>query len=140
MFEFDKIQSKLGYNFKKNKLLLRAFTHKSYRGELSSENNERLEFLGDSVLGFIVSDYLYHQGKGKRNEGKMTVQKQGLVSTKPLAQAMRELDLHEYLLLGDGLSFGGPQDDRLLENLYEAIIGLNSQCNPSILISSLLTL
>ena len=123
MFEFDKIQFKLGYTFKKNKLLLRAFTHKSYRGELSNENNERLEFLGDSVLGLVVSDYLYHQGKGKRNEGKMTVQKQGLVSTKPLAQAMKELNLHEHLLLGDGLSFGGPQDDRLLENLYEAIVG-----------------
>ncbi|MBR3865007.1 MAG: ribonuclease III [Clostridia bacterium] len=123
MFELEKIQLKLGYKFNKSKLLLTAFTHKSYRGELSKENNERLEFLGDSVLGFVISDYLYHLGRGKRDEGKMTVQKQGLVSTKPLAQAMRNLDLHDNLLLGDGMAFGGTQDDRLLENLYEAIIG-----------------
>ncbi len=123
MFELEKIQSKLGYKFTKSKLLITAFTHKSYRGELSKENNERLEFLGDSILGFVISDYLYHLGRGKRDEGKMTIQKQGLVSTKPLAQAMRNLDLHEYLLLGDGMTFGGTQDDRLLENLYEAIIG-----------------
>lgn len=123
MFELEKIQLKLGYKFNKSKLLLTAFTHKSYRGELSKENNERLEFLGDSVLGFVISDYLYHLGRGKRDDGKMTVQKQGLVSTKPLAQAMRNLDLHDNLLLGDGMAFGGTQDDRLLENLYEAIIG-----------------
>ena len=123
MFELEKIQSKLNYKFNKSKLLLTAFTHKSYRGELSKENNERLEFLGDSILGFVVSDYLYHLGRGKRDEGKMTVQKQGLVSTKPLAQAMRKLELHEFLLLGDGMAFGGAHDDRLLENLFEAIIG-----------------
>ena len=79
--------------------------------------------MGDSILGFVVSDYLYHLGRGKRDEGKMTIQKQGFVSTKPLAQAMRKLELHEFLLLGDGMAFGGVQDDRLLENLYEAIIG-----------------
>lgn len=122
-FEFEKIQSKLAYKFKKPKLLLTAFTHKSYRGQLSKENNERLEFLGDSVLGFITTDYLYRLGKGKRDEGKMTMQKQALVSTKPLANAMLRLNLHNFLLLGEGLEFGGPQDERLLENLFEAIIG-----------------
>lgn len=119
----EEIQNILNYQFKNQKLLLTAFTHKSYRGNDSKQNNERLEFLGDSILGFVVADYLYKQGHGRTNEGQMTVLKQRYVSTKPLANAIEKLGLQKYLLLGDGLTLGGTHDDRLMENLFEALVG-----------------
>ena len=103
MFELEKIQLKLGYKFNKSKLLLTAFTHKSYRGELSKENNERLEFLGDSVLGVITADYFYHN-LAHLPEGVMTKKRAACVCEKSLHDFAKEINLgaagHRLALLG----------------------------------------
>ncbi len=117
IFYLTEVQQIIGYEFKNSDLLRLCFTHASYAPELkNSKDNERLEFLGDSVLGFVVTDYLF---KNKRqDEGRMTEDKQGIVSTKPLAQAIDRLGLHKYLLRNETLKI----TDRLKENLFEAIV------------------
>ena len=81
-----------GYSFKNEELLNTALSHSSYANEHNIKRYERLEFLGDSVLGFVVTDYLF---KNKHNdEGKMTENKQGIVSTKPLSRAIDKLKLN----------------------------------------------
>lgn len=117
IFYLTEVQLKIGYEFKNPDLLRQCFTHGSYTSEFkNSKDNERLEFLGDSVLGFVVADYLY---KHKRqDEGRMTEDKQGIVSKKPLAQAIDRLGLHKYLLKNETLKIS----DSLKENLFEAIV------------------
>lgn len=122
IFDSQKIQQLIGYTFKNETLLRTAFTHKSYHGNDFKINNERLEFLGDSILGFVVSDYLYHL-KSKKNEGTMTQLKQTYVSTKPLAKAIRNLGVSEYLICGQSINYEASTNDRFLENLFEALVG-----------------
>ncbi len=120
-FDCEKVQEILNYSFKNTQLLKTAFTHKSYHGNESTKNNERLEFLGDSLLGFIVADYLYRNNK-IGNEGKMTQIKQQYVSTKPLSNVIRRLGLHEFIIQGESLKRLASSNDRLLENLFEALV------------------
>lgn len=121
MIEVELIERKINYCFKNKDLLLAAFTHKSYHGNKSRKNNERLEFLGDSVLGFIVADYFFRKKKGV-SEGDMTQQKQAVVSTKPLAAAVRRIGIDEYVIQGESLNYSASKNDRLLENLFEAVV------------------
>ena len=111
------VENKIGYTFKDKDLLRQCFTHASYHNDNKKKrDNERLEFLGDSVLGFVVADYLY---KNKHNdEGVMTENKQGIVSKKPLASAIDKLSLDGYLLKNETLKV----TDSLKENLFEAIV------------------
>lgn len=111
------VENKIGYTFKNKDLLRQCFTHASYHNDNKKKrDNERLEFLGDSVLGFVVADYLY---KNKHNdEGVMTENKQGIVSKKPLASAIDKLSLDGYLLKNETLKV----TDSLKENLFEAIV------------------
>lgn len=120
-YDADKIQEIIGYKFSDKKLLERAFIHKSYHGNLNNGNNERLEFLGDSVLGFVIADFIYRNLK-KSDEGKMTKLKQLYVSTKPLAEAIKRLGLQKYLICGKSLNYDVSQNNGLLENLFEAIV------------------
>ena len=122
IFDSQKIQQLIGYTFKNERLLKTAFTHKSYHGIDSKVNNERLEFLGDSVLGFVISDHLYHLSS-KKDEGTMTQLKQTYVSTKPLAKAIRDLGVSEYLICGQSINYEASTNDRFLENLFEALVG-----------------
>lgn len=120
LFYFTDAQKKIGYNFKNAELLRRCFTHSSYANEHKGEIcNERLEFLGDSVLGLIVTEYLYKLNRD--SEGGMTFTKQSLVSTKPLADATRRLKVEEYLLIGGDET--RTRTDKVCENLYESIVG-----------------
>lgn len=121
MIDVQLIEQKIGYCFKNKDLLLAAFTHKSYHGNKSRKNNERLEFLGDSVLGFVVADYFFRRKKGV-SEGDMTQQKQSVVSTKPLASAVRRLGIDEHVIQGESLNYSASKNDRLLENLFEALV------------------
>lgn len=121
IFDAEKIQSLIGYRFKDINLLKTAFTHKSYHGSDFKTNNERLEFLGDSLLGFVIADYLYSKKK-RVAEGVMTKEKQALVSTKPLASAVRTLKISEYIIQGQSLNYDASSNDRLLENLFEALV------------------
>ena len=119
LFLLADAQNKIGYKFKDSLLLRQCFTHASYANEHKGEkDNERLEFLGDSVLGLIITEYLY---KNKReDEGGMTADKQKIVSTKPLAEATRRLQIENYLLVGgdDNRTI----TDKVCENLFESVI------------------
>ena len=117
IFYLDEVQKKLGYTFKNAELLRQCFTHKSFSDEEKGElNNERLEFLGDSVLGFVVTDFLYKNSK--YSEGNMTNLKQRVVSCKPLADAIIKLKVEEYLLKHSSMEIS----NNIRENLFESIV------------------
>ncbi|MBF0266506.1 MAG: ribonuclease III [Gammaproteobacteria bacterium] len=115
----DKLQRILCYQFNNQSLLVSALSHRSY----ASNNNERLEFLGDSVLGFVVSELLY-QTYPDDNEGKLSRYRSILVRGETLAEIAKELQIGEYLLLGAGeLKSGGFRRHSILADAVEAIIG-----------------
>ncbi len=106
-------------------LLEKAFTHRSYLNESkgSLESNERLEFLGDSILSFIVSQHLY-TNFGDFDEGILTNLRSLLVNTKSLAQAAKALEFGQYLKLSRGEEESkGRENESLLANSYEAYLG-----------------
>ena len=91
----EKLEKKLSYTFRDRTLLIEALTHSSWANEnkrSGAESNERLEFLGDSVLGFAVAEYLY-RNKSKMPEGQMTRLRAELVCEKSLAAAAFQLEL-----------------------------------------------
>ena len=124
--DFSEAEKIIGYKFGNIALLRNAFTHSSYKNEHRSddvkltEDNERLEFLGDSVLGFIVAKRLYEKVPEK-TAGDMTQEKQKLVSTIPLSTAMHNAGLGKYLLCGESVN-KGKLPRSVLENLCECII------------------
>lgn len=110
---------KLDYEFVDKSLLTLALTHRS-RG---SKNYERLEFLGDSILGFVVADWLYRHYP-KLAEGKLSRMRSSLVRKETLAIVARELGMSEFLILGEGeLKSGGFNRDSILADTVESIIG-----------------
>jgi ribonuclease III len=123
----EAIGDKLGYRFRNRELLTRALTHRSWLSERGSplpENadNEQLEFLGDSVLGFIVSEALVRRHPTAR-EGQLSQWKAQLVSSAHLHRCATVLNLGQYLLLGKGEERNGGRERRtLLANALEAII------------------
>lgn len=123
--EFDELENLLGVTFKDKKLLEQAFYHRSYLNEvrIDLESNERLEFLGDSVLSLVVSYYLYTL-REKDNEGELTNLRAYIVKTKSLAEAARKLNLGNFLHLSKGEEISGGRDNpQLLANTYEALLG-----------------
>lgn len=104
----EKLEERLGHSFKNPELLKTALTHSSYANENKHEGvcNERLEFLGDAVLGLIVARYLYLNFP-QLNEGKMTRLRSELVCEKNLDEVAAKLDLGRYLRLGKGEENGG---------------------------------
>jgi ribonuclease-3 len=115
----SKLTRQIDYNFSDPKLLDRALTHSSK----STENNERLEFLGDSVLNFIISAALYERYPGVA-EGELTRVRAGLVKKETLAELARQLHLGDFLRLGAGeLRSGGFARDSILADALEAIFG-----------------
>ncbi|MDN3506928.1 MAG: ribonuclease III [Simkaniaceae bacterium] len=124
--ELSEIESRLGYTFQDQELLKLAFTHRSYfnehRGEVEG-HNERLEFLGDSVLGLIISSYLYTQMPAE-SEGHLSHLRAHLVGADGCVRYTKQLQLEEFLLLGKGESVNvGRGRDRILADLFEAIVG-----------------
>lgn len=118
------LEKNLGYTFKNESLLLNALTHSSYANEArgSAISNERLEFLGDSVLSIIVSDYLYKQF-GNLPEGELTKLRASLVCEKSLCVFSRELQLGGFLRLGKGEEKGGGRErDSILADAFEAVL------------------
>lgn len=115
----------LGLEFSDSLLLSRALTHRSYLNEHpeSLEDNERLEFLGDAVLDFLVGAWLYNRFP-EMPEGNLTRLRSALVRTENLAQFARNIDLGSAMLLGHGESEGGGRDrPALLCGTFEALIG-----------------
>lgn len=115
----------LNLKFKNLKLLEQAFLHRSYLNEIKvkMESNERLEFLGDSVLSLIISYTLYSL-RAKDSEGELTNLRAHIVKTNSLAEAARKLNLGNYLSLSKGEELsGGRTNPQLLANTYEALVG-----------------
>ena len=111
--------------FINQQLLEQAFTHRSYLNEIKSKepSNERLEFLGDSILSFVVSDYFYRKYE-EFNEGTMTNLRSQLVNTRSLAETADELGFGKLLKLSRGEEESqGRQNQSLLADSYEAFIG-----------------
>lgn len=120
----EALEEKLGYKFKNINLLKNALTHSSYANEVRGgfASNERLEFLGDSVLSLIVSDYLYKQFKNLP-EGELTKLRASLVCEKSLCSFSRELELGKFLNLGKGEDHnGGRERDSILADAFEAVL------------------
>jgi ribonuclease III len=110
---------------KNKKLLEEAITHRSYLNEVKEKvpSNERLEFLGDSILSFIVSDYLFSKYPSF-NEGKLTNLRSLLVNTKMLAELAKECDLGANLRLSKGEEeSGGRNNQSLLADAFESFLG-----------------
>ncbi|HVG25257.1 MAG TPA: ribonuclease III [Thermoanaerobaculia bacterium] len=118
-------EQRIGYTFEKRELLRRALTHKSYSHEakeLDVRHNETFEFLGDSVLGFIVGDLLFAHFP-HLDEGALSKMKAFLVSAPSLAAKARHYCMGEVILLGVGEEkTGGRKKDSLLANVFEAVI------------------
>jgi ribonuclease-3 len=115
----EKLARKLGLKFKQPMLIKRALTHRSAH----ADNNERLEFLGDSVLGFVIAERLY-QKFTEADEGVLSRLRATLVNQTALANIARKLNLGDYLILGSGeLKSGGYRRDSILSDAMEALIG-----------------
>ncbi|MBI3577591.1 ribonuclease III [Candidatus Gottesmanbacteria bacterium] len=122
---FDDLQKTIGSTFKKEALLKAAFIHRSYLNEERSikESNERLEFLGDAVLSFLTSEFLY-KAYPDYPEGTLTNIRSSLVKTKSLADLASKLGLGELLFLSRGEEdSGGRQNTSLLADTFEALLG-----------------
>lgn len=125
--DFEALQSRIGYVFRDGKLLERALTHSSYANETGAHDhhlrcNERLEFLGDSVLSIIASRYLYSRFSDYP-EGKLSQLRSRIVCEEALCRFARELGIGEFLLLGKGERKGGGADKpALLADAFEAIL------------------
>jgi len=116
--KLERLQRQLNYTFQDESLLINALTHRS----AGSRNNERLEFLGDSILGFEVADQLF-QIDEKATEGQLSRMRAYLVKRETLAEIAREYTLGDLLFLGIGeLKSGGQNRDSILADAIEAII------------------
>ena len=120
----DELEERLGYRFENRDLLVQALTHTSFANEQGlAEHNQRLEFLGDSVLGLIAADWLY-RSRPQAPEGELTLAKSQVVNDEALARRARELGLGSALRLGRGEERSGGRDKRsLLACALEAVIG-----------------
>lgn len=117
--KLDLFNQKYGLQFADLRLLEIALTHRSAR----VDNNERMEFLGDSILGFVIADKLYHKFP-EASEGILSQLRASLVNQESLAGLARGMDIGSYLIMGSGeLKSGGFERDSILSDTLEAIIG-----------------
>lgn len=122
----ENFEKTINYFFNDKTLLITALTHSSYSNEnrmsgKPTQCNERLEFLGDSVLSLIISEYLYDKFE-KKPEGELTKIRSQVVCTRSLSKLAKKISLGDYLLLGKGESASGRSKDTILENAFEALI------------------
>ena len=120
------LQARIGYRFGDEALLVRALTHTSYANEQKARKvicqcNERLEFLGDSVLSLVVSEFIYDRYKDKP-EGDLTKIRASVVCSRSLASLANEINLGAYLYLGKGEEETGRSNPKILENAFEALL------------------
>lgn len=144
--DITELESAIGYSFRKKEMLKTALTHSSYSNELRAKKisvscNERLEFLGDSVLSIIVSEYLFKENR-YLPEGELTKLRKELVCGRSLADLARGVGLGNYLLLGNGEEKnGGRENDKILENAFEALLAamyLDAESNGKKVVSDFL--
>jgi ribonuclease III len=117
------IEERINYTFKNKNLLQEALTHSSYGNEFAQKDNERLEFLGDSIISFIVTKHLFSIFP-EYNEGMLSKLKNQIVSTKSFYKIVKKNHLEKYLLLGKGeMKSGGEKRESNLAGLFESIVG-----------------
>ncbi len=118
-FPVQTIEKKLGYSFKDKALLLEAFTHSSYANAYGDKSNERLEYLGDSVLQLVVTEWQYAV-LSTASEGVMTKERQRLVCKNALESAVDALDIERYLRV-----YGKRQNvgEKTTSSLFESVVG-----------------
>ncbi len=117
------LEARLGYRFRDPALLERALTHASFGHEVQAPDYERLEFLGDAVLAFVVAERMY-RADPEATEGDLTRRKQSVVRAEALAEAARRIGLGDALRLGKGEeSTGGRTKASLLADAFEAVLG-----------------
>ena len=115
----NKLEQQLGHQFKDGDLAVLALTHRSHGGR----NNERLEFLGDSIVNLVIAEYLYQRFPQAR-EGQLSRLRACMVRGATLAELAREFDLGDFLCLGSGeLKSGGYRRESILADTVEALIG-----------------
>ena len=112
----------IGYTFKDKQLLTNAITHSSYANERRTKSNERLEFLGDSVLSIVISDYIYKKMENN-DEGDLSKLRASIVCEESLYIAAKRIDLDKLILLGKGEEVtGGRKRPSIVSDAYEALI------------------
>jgi ribonuclease-3 len=124
MPDLSQLTARLGYEFTNVSLLETAMHHRSWNAENDGgESNERLEFLGDAVLGWVVADIVYTQ-HSDLPEGKLTDLRKSVVNANALAEVAAELSIGEFLMLGKGEdTAGGREKTSILSDALEAVIG-----------------
>ena len=120
IFDTSGLESQIGYSFKDKMLLRKCFTHSSYAHEQGVESNELLEFFGDAILDFVVTEYLVKNFSG--DEGKLTTRRAEIVSNEALLKVVKELRLGEFILLGKGLHKTDMYEGKLYSSVYEALV------------------
>ena len=116
---------KLHIAYKDLAIYEQALTHPSYNGDANTKHQdyEKLEFMGDSVLGYVTADLVY-KNRPEMSEGDLTKLRSVLVSTKPLAAYARKISLDQYVRIGHSISASQVKEsDKILENVFESLIG-----------------
>ena len=124
MFEsFSEVEDIIGYKFKDKNLLIRAFTHNSGIKKGAKRNYQNLEFLGDSILAFVIAEALMKRHPSF-DEGQLTRMRAGIVSEKPLAETIKKSGLNEFLIMGESeTKMGINQNSSVMGDLFESIVG-----------------
>lgn len=118
----NNLEKAMGLTFKNKDLLKQALTHTSYANENMIDHNERLEFLGDALIGLLMGEYLYN--KSKNTEGEMSKRRAELVCEEALDIYAKEIKLSSYLLLGKGvMQYGGENNPAIIADAFEALFG-----------------
>ena len=122
----ENLEKTIGYSFNDKSIIINALTHSSYSNEnrmsgKACECNERLEFLGDSVLSLIVAEYIFRKFKN-RPEGELTKIRAQVVCSRSLSSFANEISLGSYLYLGKGEEVNGRNKPTILENAFEALV------------------
>ena len=116
---------KLHITYKDLAIYEQALTHPSYNGDANTKHQdyEKLEFMGDSVLGYVTADLVY-KNRPEMSEGDLTKLRSVLVSTKPLAAYARKISLDQYVRIGHSITANQVKEsDKILENVFESLIG-----------------
>ena len=120
VFDYNKIEEIIGYKFKNKDILKGAFIHSSYANEHRAfKSNERLEFLGDSVVSVIVTDYIFN--RFRNNEGDLSKIRASLVSEKSFSALFELIGLDKYILVGAGLKNSKPTN-AMMADAFEALV------------------
>lgn len=122
--DITKIQNIIGYEFGDHERLITAFTHSSYSNEQKVQSNEMLEFLGDSVLSLVVAEFLYQNAKPSWKEKDLSEKRASVVNKIPLARAVDELNIIDFLRCGVGETRSNPvKSESTKSDLFEAVAG-----------------